>query len=32
MIEADGSAGSIDDLKSAVAAVGPDRLEGLAKA
>jgi hypothetical protein len=32
MIEAEGSAGSIDDLKSAVQAVGPDRLEGLAKA
>jgi hypothetical protein len=31
MVEADGSAASINDLKSAVAAVGPDRLEGLAK-
>jgi hypothetical protein len=29
-VEASGSAASIDDLKSAVAAVGPDRLEGLA--
>lgn len=28
-VEASGTAGSIDDLKSAVAAVGPDRLEGL---
>jgi hypothetical protein len=32
MVEANGSASSIADLKSAVAAVGPDRLEGLAKA
>ncbi|MEO8926031.1 MAG: Yip1 family protein [Caulobacteraceae bacterium] len=31
-IDAEGGAGSIDDLKAAVAAVGPDRLEGLAKA
>jgi hypothetical protein len=31
-VEADGTANSVDDLKSAVAAVGPDRLEGLAKA
>ena len=31
MIQAEGSASSIDDLKAAVAAVGPDRLEGLAK-
>jgi hypothetical protein len=30
-VEADGSANSIDDLKAAVAAVGPDRLEGMAK-
>lgn len=29
-VEATGNAGSIDDLKAAVAAVGPDRLEGLA--
>jgi len=31
MIQAEGSGTSIDDLKSAVAAVGPDRFEGLAK-
>jgi Yip1 domain len=31
-VAAEGNAGSIDDLKAAVAAVGPDRLEGLAKA
>jgi hypothetical protein len=30
MVDAEGSGVSIDDLKSAVAAVGPDRLEGLA--
>jgi len=32
MVQAEGSGTSMDDLKSAVAAVGPDRLEGLAKA
>jgi len=31
MVEADGSNVTIDDLKGAVAAVGPDRLEGMAK-
>ncbi len=31
MVNAEGSGTSIDDLKAAVAAVGPDRLEGLAK-
>jgi len=31
-VAAEGAAGSIDDLKAAVAAVGPDRLEALAKA
>jgi hypothetical protein len=31
MVQAEGSGTSMDDLKSAVAAVGPDRLEGLAK-
>jgi hypothetical protein len=31
MIQAEGSGTSIDDLKAAVAAVGPDRFEGLAK-
>jgi hypothetical protein len=31
MIQAQGSGASIDDLKAAVAAVGPDRFEGLAK-
>ena len=30
MVEADGSAGSIDELKAAVAAVSPDALEDLA--
>ena len=32
MVQAEGSASSIDDLKAAVGAVGPDRLEALAKA
>jgi hypothetical protein len=31
MVQAEGSAASIDDLKAAVAAVGPDRLEALAR-
>jgi hypothetical protein len=31
MVQAEGSAASIDDLKAAVAAVGPDRLDALAK-
>jgi hypothetical protein len=31
-VAAEGNAGSIDDLKAAVAAVGPDRLEAMAKA
>jgi len=31
MVEAEGAAPSIDVLKAAVAAVGPDRLEALAK-
>ena len=31
MIQAEGSGTTIDDLKAAVAAVGPDRFEGLAK-
>jgi len=31
-VSAEGNAAGIDDLKAAVAAVGPDRLEGLAKA
>ena len=31
MVQAEGSGGSIDVLKAAVAAVGPDRLEALAK-
>jgi hypothetical protein len=31
MIQAEGSGTSIDELKAAVAAVGPDRFEGLAK-
>jgi hypothetical protein len=31
MVEAEGSANSIDELKAAVAAVGPDKLEALAK-
>ncbi|MDQ2860771.1 MAG: YIP1 family protein [Pseudomonadota bacterium] len=32
LVSAEGNAAGIDDLKAAVAAVGPDRLEGLAKA
>ena len=31
MVEAEGNAGSIDDLKSAVAAVDPSRLESMVK-